>query len=56
VGVDRLVALLAGEENLREVIAYPKTQSGTDPMTGAPKALSPHTLRELGLSVKSPGD
>ena len=40
VGIDRLVALLAGEENIREVIAFPKTQSGTDPMTGAPKALA----------------
>ena len=35
-GIDRLVALLAGEENIREVIAFPKTQSGLDPLTGAP--------------------
>jgi aspartyl-tRNA synthetase len=49
VGVDRLVALLAGEDNIREVIAFPKTQSGTDPMTGAPKALAGAQLRELGL-------
>ena len=35
-GIDRLVALLAGEENIREVIAFPKTQSGVDPLTGAP--------------------
>ena len=35
-GIDRLVAILAGEENIREVIAYPKTQSGADPLTGAP--------------------
>ena len=35
-GIDRLVALLAGEENIREVIAFPKTQSGADPLTGAP--------------------
>ena len=34
VGLDRLVAIFAGEENIREVIAFPKTQSGTDPMTG----------------------
>jgi aspartyl-tRNA synthetase len=51
VGVDRLVALLAGEENIREVIAFPKTQSGTDPLTGAPKPLSARALRELGLRV-----
>ena len=37
-GIDRLVAIFAGEENIREVIAYPKTQSGADLMTGAPKA------------------
>lgn len=49
VGVDRLVALAAGEENIREVIAFPKTQSGTDPMTGAPKPLAALQLRELGL-------
>ena len=35
-GIDRLVAILAGEENIREVIAFPKTQSGADPMTDAP--------------------
>jgi aspartyl-tRNA synthetase len=51
VGVDRLVAILAGEENIREVIAFPKTQSGTDPMTGAPKEIAPRQLRELGLRV-----
>ena len=56
VGVDRFCAVLAGEDNLREVIAYPKTQSGTDPMTGAPKALSERSLRELGLRVTPAGD
>jgi len=56
VGVDRLVAILAGEENLREVIAFPKTQSGTDPMTGAPKALPARALRELGLRGAPAGD
>ena len=55
-GVDRLVALLSGEENLREVIAFPKTQSGTDLMTGAPKALSERALRELGLRFTPAGD
>jgi aspartyl-tRNA synthetase len=50
-GVDRLVALLAGEENIREVIAFPKTQSGTDPLTGAPTAIDPRHLEELGLRL-----
>ena len=50
VGVDRLVAILAGEENIREVIAFPKTQSGGDPMTGAPKPLAARALAELGLA------
>ena len=50
-GIDRLVALLAGEENIREVIAFPKTQSGADPLTGAPTPLDPAQLRELGLTV-----
>jgi aspartyl-tRNA synthetase len=50
-GIDRLTAILAGEDNIREVIAFPKTQSGADPLTGAPKPLDPAQLRELGLSV-----
>ena len=55
-GVDRFVAMLAGEENIREVIAFPKTQSGTDPMTGAPKALADTALRDLGLRLAPAGD
>jgi aspartyl-tRNA synthetase len=50
-GIDRLTAILAGEENIREVIAFPKTQSGADPLTGAPTAIDPAQLKELGLSV-----
>ncbi len=49
VGIDRLVAVLAGEESIREVIAFPKTQSGADPMTGAPKPVPPKVLADLGL-------
>lgn len=48
-GIDRLVAILAGEENIREVIAFPKTQSGLDPMTGAPGPVEATQLGELGL-------
>ena len=50
-GLDRLVALLAGEENIREVIAFPKTQSGADPLTGAPTPIDPRHLDELGLRL-----
>ncbi len=49
VGIDRLAAILAGEENIREIIAYPKTQSGGDPMTNAPLPIDPKQLRDLGL-------
>jgi len=50
-GIDRLVALLAGEENIREVIAFPKTQSGADPLTHAPTPIDAGQLDELGLRV-----
>ncbi len=53
-GLDRLVAILAGEENIREVIAFPKTQSGQDPMTNAPTPADPRQLAELGVRVLPP--
>jgi len=53
-GIDRLAAVLAGEENIREVIAYPKTQSGADLLTGAPSALPAATLAELGIRTVAP--
>jgi len=53
-GTDRLVAILVGEENIREVIAFPKTQSGDDPLTNAPTAIDPTHLRELGLRLLEP--
>ncbi len=51
VGIDRLAAILAREENIREVIAFPKTQSGVDPLTDAPTSIDESQLRELGLRV-----
>jgi aspartyl-tRNA synthetase len=53
-GIDRLVAILAGEENIREVIAFPKTQSGADPMTNAPTPVADKQLNELGVRVLPP--
>jgi len=51
VGMDRFVALLAGEENIREVIAFPKTQSGVDPLTNAPRPIAEEQLKDLGLKL-----
>jgi aspartyl-tRNA synthetase len=53
-GIDRLAAILAGEENIREVIAFPKTQSGSDPMTNAPTPVESTQLAELGLRLLPP--
>ena len=53
-GIDRLVALLAGEENIREVIAFPKTQSGADPMTNSPSPVAQSQLDQLGIRVLPP--
>ncbi len=53
-GIDRLAAILAGEENIREVIAFPKTQSGVDLLTGAPSPLDHRQLDELGVQVLPP--
>jgi aspartyl-tRNA synthetase len=53
-GIDRLAALLVGEENIREVIAFPKTQSGADPLTRAPSPIAERHLQELGLRLLPP--
>ncbi len=55
-GLDRLAAVLAGQESIREVIAFPKTQKGTCPLTDAPAPVDTRQLRELGIRVvEGPG-
>jgi aspartyl-tRNA synthetase len=51
-GIDRLVMLLAGESNIREVIAFPKNQSAMDVMTDAPSPVPGAALRELHLRIQ----
>ncbi|WP_062951181.1 aspartate--tRNA ligase [Brachybacterium sp. sponge] len=51
-GWDRIVALLAGEESIREVIAFPKTGNGYDPLTAAPAPITPQQRKEAGVDAK----
>ena len=51
VGADRLIAILQDEPNIREVIPFPKTQSGFDPLTGTPGPVEEEQLAELGITL-----
>jgi aspartyl-tRNA synthetase len=51
-GIDRMMMVLAREQNLRDVIAFPKNQAGLDPMSGAPSELEEEQLRELGIQLR----
>jgi aspartyl-tRNA synthetase len=52
-GLDRIVAILAGESSIREVIAFPKTATAVDLMAGAPSTVDPKQLRELHLKIQN---
>jgi aspartyl-tRNA synthetase len=48
-GIDRIVAIVAARDSIRDVIAFPKTASGADPLTGAPAPVDGQQLRELAV-------
>ncbi len=52
VGIDRMVAILVGAESIREVIPFPKTQTGFDPLTGSPTGVESHQLFDLGIDLR----
>ncbi len=53
-GLERFVALMAGEPDIRQIVAFPKVSSGTDPLTGAPTRMPDDVVRELGIQVVVP--
>jgi len=52
IGIDRFVAILQNTPNIREVIPFPKTQSGADPLTGSPSPVEEEQLRDLGIDIR----
>ncbi len=52
IGIDRLVAILQNEPNIREVIPFPKTQTGADPLTGSPSRVEDYQLSDLGIDIR----
>ncbi|MGE5689379.1 MAG: aspartate--tRNA ligase [Pseudomonadota bacterium] len=55
-GIERFVALLAGEPDIRQIVAFPKVSSGSDPLSGAPTPMPDGVLAELGIAVRAPRD
>ena len=52
IGIDRMVSILQREPNIREIIPFPKTQTGADPLTGSPGRVEDTQLAELGIEVR----
>jgi aspartyl-tRNA synthetase len=52
IGIDRMVSILQDEPNIREIIPFPKTQTGADPLTGSPSRVEDVQLMELGVDIR----
>jgi aspartyl-tRNA synthetase len=52
IGIDRFVSILRDEPNIREIIPFPKTQTGADPLTGSPSRVDEEQLEELGIDIR----